>query len=368
MNEMEKDFWVNQVLEEVAHGEPLEAALAKVPGEVSTEVRAAVEAAVWLHTQARPSLQEAATRWQPTPLPVEALSSPTSLWKQRLATWASTARLGLRPVVATLALLVLVLFTWQTARAASTVLPGEWAYPIKRASERVRYALAPSPADRLKLTLEFANRRLEEATAAHQRHQTSAEAESLRLYAQEIQDALHTWESLPLPQQQTTRPWLLAALARQTQALQAFPSRTSTTAWQNAQRALQTMHQHVANKPPAPTPSPATTHHPSTPAGRPSPTTTPSATANPTPTPSSTATATATATATTTPTATPSECATQEHPPCTPSSHSADKPTPHNLPPHTPTPSPAKDARHHDNRPTATPLPATDNQGKHKQE
>jgi len=358
MNEMKKDFWVNQVLEEIAHGELLDAALAKVPEEVLADVRAVVEAALWLQRDARPTLQEAAERWQPAPFPIETLPSSPSRWKQRLELWASTARLGIRPLIAALTLLMLALFTWQTARAASTALPGEWAYPIKRASERVRYLLTPNPGDRLKLTLDFANQRLQEAATARQRHQKNAEEESLRLYAQDIQAALQTWKNLPPLQQQTARPWLLSTLRHQTQILQTFSSHAPGKVWQNAQRALQAMRQHVVNTP-ATIPLPATPRHPPTPSQPPSSTMVPTAVTSTTPTPPPTITHP-------TPSAEPPECTVpEEHSPYTPTIHHTNQPSSHPSDLHTSTPSVPKDASHHSNRPTTTPSPAPD-KGKHK--
>ncbi len=359
MNEMEKDFWINQVLENVTHGTPLGEALEEVPRAMRAEVRAAAEAALWLHTQARPTLRETATRWQPPPLPVDRLPARRRSWsaraRARLRGWIPSPTVGMRPAWALLALLLLVVFTWQTAQAASHALPGDWAYPLKRTTERIHYLLTTDPAQRLMLTLNLADRRLEEASLAHQQHRNTAEEKSLQLYAQEIQTALQLWESLSRTQQEAVHLQLTAALEQHTQTLQRLHPLSSTEGWQHAQQALQHLQQMSA-----PWRLPRDITLPS-PTPLPSPTARPAITMSATPYPTPTATATLASTA----------CASQEgnkgHTPCTPPPNHGDaQETPHSTHEHTATPSApptAQSTPHHKNDHTATPVP--DKKDKH---
>lgn len=244
------DFWVAFVLEAVERGESLNAALAEVPRAVLPEVQAALEAADWLREEAHPTLEAAAARWTPPPLPVldvrERNQPPAHpfwrLWEGRVRGRA------FRPIVVAVALLMLVVLSWQTSLAAAQALPGEWAYPLKRVSEQVQYALTTDPADRLTLTLRLAHRRLEEATLAQQRHWREAEKQSMALYARTMEEVARQWASLPLPRQNALRPLLVQALKEQAHQLKALHADAPDTAWQEAIQAHRVLWQ-AAGKP-----------------------------------------------------------------------------------------------------------------------
>ena len=292
MNEMNTDLWIAQVLEAIEHGETPEAALAKVPAAARPEVQEAIEAALWLQNEARPALETAAARWQPRPPSAEALpprapsGQAARLWKA-IAGRLAAAGAGLRPAAGIIALLLLIVFGWQTARAASAALPGEWAYPLKQAGEHLHYALTTDPADRLTLTLTFAHRRLEEAAAAIRQHRPSAAAEGLGRYAQTLASARRQWQALPPARREALHSAVAAALQQQARALQALALRPSpiAAARQQALQAQRAFRDMLGQTPPqtgrqsAPTSSPL-----------PSPTVGASATPTltPTPTPAST--------------------------------------------------------------------------------
>ena len=248
--ETKSDFWVAFVLEAVERGESLNAALAQVPRAALPEVQAALEAADWLREEARPTLEAAAARWTPPPLPAldaRERSHPPShplrrLWEGRVPPRA------LRPVVVAVTLLVLVVLSWQTSLAAAQALPGEWAYPLKRVGEQVQYALTTDPADRLTLTLRLAHRRLEEATLAQQRHWREAEEQSMALYAGALEEVARQWAALPPPRQEALRPVLVHALTEQAHQLEALHADTPDTTWQQAMRAHRVLWQ-AASKP-----------------------------------------------------------------------------------------------------------------------
>ena len=65
-------------------------------------------------------------------------------------------------------LIVVLLIGWGTVRASSSAIPGDFLYPIKLLTERVRYSLTVNPQGQAELLITFSDERLQEALKKHQ--------------------------------------------------------------------------------------------------------------------------------------------------------------------------------------------------------
>ncbi len=285
---MNEHAWLEQVLAQMARGVPRQEALAQVPEAYRAAVAEALEAARWFQTTAAPALQRRAQGWNPPPAP-RPQPVPRPGWRAWLRPWPLTPRLAW----ALAALVVALTLTWTTAYAAPQALPGQWAYPIKRAWETARWAVA-SPEARVRLALELAATRLDEAQRAWEQGLQDATRQALRLYQQHLADGLRVWHTLPPSAQQRLRALVEEQLAAQQARLQAWQVPLDLQPLRAQQRAF--ARAAAATGWPRPTPAPGLRATASATAAR--------ATASPSPTATS-APATATPTATQAPTPTP---------------------------------------------------------------
>ena len=78
-----------------------------------------------------------------------------------------------RPVLVRAAALLLVVLalTWGTTTASAGAVPGEWLYPVKLMTERVKFLLTVNDDEKAELRLIFAEERLNEAVAKYNRGQ-----------------------------------------------------------------------------------------------------------------------------------------------------------------------------------------------------
>jgi len=76
--------------------------------------------------------------------------------------WYSLWRAPLLARLATLALVMVVLW-WGAGTASSNAVPGEWLYPVKLLTERVKFFLTINAEDKAELRLVFSDERLKEA-------------------------------------------------------------------------------------------------------------------------------------------------------------------------------------------------------------
>ncbi|GEM_PF-5283084 len=301
---MNEHDWLEQVLAQMERGVPQQEALAQVPEAYRAAVAEALDAARWFQTTAAPALQRRAQGWNPPPAP-RPQPVPRPGWRARLRPWALTPRLAW----ALTALVVALTLTWTTAYAAPQALPGQWAYPIKRAWETARWAVA-SPEARVRLALEMAAARLDEAQRAWEQGLQDATRQALRLYQQHLTDGLRVWHTLPPSAQQRLRALVGEQLAAQQARLQAWQVPLDLQPLRAQQRAFAQAAAATPTGWPRPTPTPSPWATASATAARvtasASPTAT-SATATTTPA-ASTPTPTATQAPTPTPEPTAGEC------------------------------------------------------------
>ncbi len=112
--------------------------------------------------------------------------------------------------VTRIAAVVALLFIagWGISAVSSSALPGDFLYPVKLWTERVRFRLALNPADRAELRIVFSEKRLIEAMRRHQRD-GKIDPQLLKAMLDEAQKALDETRKLPEP----TRDLLHARIA-----------------------------------------------------------------------------------------------------------------------------------------------------------
>lgn len=97
------------------------------------------------------------------------------------------------------AAVAIVLFTgWSLSAASSDALPGDFLYPIKLFTERVRFHLALNPTDKAELRIVFSEKRLIEALRQH-RQGDGIDRALLQAMLDEAQKALDETKRLPEP-------------------------------------------------------------------------------------------------------------------------------------------------------------------------
>jgi Domain of unknown function (DUF5667) len=140
---------------------------------------------------------------------------------------ASTPGLGFRPVlllyrVAAVAMVLVVLF-WGAGTISASAVPGDFLYPLKLLTERVKFYLTLNAEDKAELRIVFSSQRLREAVLQYQRSGT-LDPRLLQQMLDEARQAVETSLALPEPSRQ-----LLVAQAEhlsqfQGQALQQIQS------------------------------------------------------------------------------------------------------------------------------------------------
>jgi len=80
----------------------------------------------------------------------------------------SGARRWLRRLAIAAAVVLVVFAGWGTVSVSADSVPGDWLYPVKLLTERVRYALAVNPEGKAELLITFSDERLSEAVRKHQ--------------------------------------------------------------------------------------------------------------------------------------------------------------------------------------------------------
>ncbi len=104
------------------------------------------------------------------------------------------------------AMIIVLLFTAFTggmAYAASDSLPGSAFYPIKRAAEQVELALANTPESQARVRIEFADRRLDEATKLAKAGEDQLAEQAVKEYSVEVNAAIAI---LPLSSSKESSP------------------------------------------------------------------------------------------------------------------------------------------------------------------
>lgn len=157
---------VEKSLAAILSGESsVEAVLAKYP-EHRQLLRSEIEAALWCTAQRdalapRPgyvaaSRKRLVARIQAEGAPVrkaDRRAAPASFWQPRLV---------FRLLTGLTVFMLLFMSTFGAVSASQGSLPGEPLYTVKRVSENVQYTFTLNPANRMKLNVEFSNRRLDE--------------------------------------------------------------------------------------------------------------------------------------------------------------------------------------------------------------
>ena len=182
-------------------GQTLDQALARYP-HLRQELLPLLESALWVRSQRadfspspqrRAALQERVLKSiQTQPLPhVQAAARPR--WSSRPARARRLAWLG---IAATLVFLSLLVFTTTgMALAAQNSLPGDPLYAVKEAVEEARVLLTWDAAQRARLRLAYAERRLAEVARLSQRGRVNENPLPLRNYEVQLALALQEVES-----------------------------------------------------------------------------------------------------------------------------------------------------------------------------
>ncbi len=142
-----------------------------------------------LHMQITGQLQP---RQDGTPLQVSS-SGPRIRRNARQYPFKASPRLGkmrLAQVFVGLLLVLLIISGVGTAAASAQTLPGDFLYPIKRAQENLQLTITLNGASQVRLRMEFANRRINEATVLIQENRSSAIDQALVDYNNQIQSEL----------------------------------------------------------------------------------------------------------------------------------------------------------------------------------
>ncbi len=165
--------WIAFALESQRQGRSLADILEAVPPEQRQAVREALEAAQWLEERA-PAWQqfarERAPRWEQVASRLPERVPPRRIRRPLAWRWALALALMLMAALGTL------------GNAAAHALPGDWAYPLRRTVEQVRYLATQDEEQRLNLQLHFADQRLQDAQALLARGDLPAAQQALEEY------------------------------------------------------------------------------------------------------------------------------------------------------------------------------------------
>jgi hypothetical protein len=152
---------LQECLEALAAGEPLEEVLARHP-ERESSLRPALEAAGWLGN--RRAAVSPGSEWvqkarRQLEVDLQAELTARARLKRKLS--RSYARLRVHFQAAAIALLIMVFLNvaGQVMFAARSTLPGDFLFPLKRLPEQIRWALMLNPVDETRLGAYIAQKR-----------------------------------------------------------------------------------------------------------------------------------------------------------------------------------------------------------------
>lgn len=245
-HEQEAAHWVAYAIAIWEDGTPTEAILARVRPHLQEEVAAALRMAQSLRHAGRAAQEGFFLDWAvlsrrlPATQPARRLTHALRL----MGRWALA-----------LVLVLMVLGGLGLSTAPAHALPGDPLYGLKRAAEDWRYRLTVNPAERLRLALAYAGRRLQEAEAAQALGRLETAAQSLQAYAAQLGAARQLAEALPPG---AVPPGLAQALAQHQARLEQLSARGLLPP-PGLERAIQVLESLLAGQtPPTPqrTPSP----------------------------------------------------------------------------------------------------------------
>ena len=160
--------------------------------EQASQIRPELEAAMWLQTRReqvapRPGFVASSRKRVLARIKQEATNSGAKraffgfIWPQKLAyQW----------VAVVLALIIFFSGTGGLVSAAQGSLPGDGLYTIKRISEKIAYTLAANEMQRVKLSAEYSNRRLDEISSLLDKGNASRAGESIPVFENQVRETV----------------------------------------------------------------------------------------------------------------------------------------------------------------------------------
>jgi hypothetical protein len=169
----------------------LEQVLAEHPGQAE-EIRGELEGALWLmsrqsEVEARPGFVGASRKRVMERIKAEASSQGT---RRAFLGFAWPQKLAFQWIVGMVVLISVLTSTGSMLTISQSSLPGEDLYPIKRAAEQMTYSVALSGVQRVELSTEYTDRRLDEAKALIDQGNYPAAETSLQDYEKGVHQTL----------------------------------------------------------------------------------------------------------------------------------------------------------------------------------
>ena len=201
---MDKLYSIEEILDiaidRLMAGEHITIILADYP-EFAEELRPMLESVVKLRQAPAPEIDSSI---QPLIKIITKMSNEASLAKQKIINFKSR-KIALR-IAASIA--IIFILGWGSVNAATNTVPGDWFYPIKLLTEKVRFMLSINREKKVELKITYSTERLKELVAKY--HSGGGlDRQLLRGMLNEAQAALDDGQKLTT----TTKPLLMKRIS-----------------------------------------------------------------------------------------------------------------------------------------------------------
>ncbi len=201
---MDKLYSIEEILDiaidRLIAGEHITIILADYP-EFAEELRPMLESVVQLRQAPAPEIDSSI---QPLIKIITKMSNETSLVRQKIINFKS------RKIVLRIAASIAIIFIlgWGSVNAATNTVPGDWFYPIKLLTEKVRFMLSINREKKVELKITYSTERLKELVAKYNSGD-GLDRELLKVMLDEARAALDDGQKLTT----TTKPLLMKRIS-----------------------------------------------------------------------------------------------------------------------------------------------------------